>query len=67
MIIVSGSLYVEPADRDSYLAGCRDVIVAARAAEGCVDFGGSGPSQEQHAAIRDARVVQHEVASSKPL
>jgi quinol monooxygenase YgiN len=94
MIIVSGALYVDNADRDSFLEGCRDVIGAARAADGCVDFHlaadpidpdrinvyeqwesveavesfrGSGPSSEQSAAIRDARVFQHEVASSTKL
>ncbi len=94
MIIVSGALYVDGADRDAYLQGCRDVIVAAREAEGCIDFylaadpierdrinvyeqwesveaveafRGSGPSAEQTASIRDARVFQHEVASSAKL
>jgi quinol monooxygenase YgiN len=38
MVIVSGHLRVDPAERDAYLAGCREVIVAARAAEGCLDF-----------------------------
>lgn len=38
MVIVSGSLTVDPADRDAYLAGCRAVIAAARAADGCLDF-----------------------------
>jgi quinol monooxygenase YgiN len=38
MIIVSGSLWVDPADRDAYLEGCREVVVAARAADGCLDF-----------------------------
>lgn len=38
MIIVTGWLRVEPGDRATYLAGCRDVVVAARAAPGCVDF-----------------------------
>lgn len=38
MIIVSGPLYVDATDRDAYLAGCRSVIEAARAAEGCLDF-----------------------------
>ena len=38
MIIVSGSLYVDEADRDSYLAGCMEVIVAARTFAGCGDF-----------------------------
>jgi quinol monooxygenase YgiN len=38
MLIVSGSIYVDAAERDAYLAGCREVITAARAAEGCLDF-----------------------------
>jgi quinol monooxygenase YgiN len=94
MIIVSGSIYVDEAERDGYLAGCREVIVAARKAEGCHDFHlsadpieadrinvyeqwesvpaveafrGSGPSDEQTATIRDARVFQHEVAGSTTL
>lgn len=38
MIIVSGSIYVDENERDEYLAGSREVIVAARQAEGCLDF-----------------------------
>ncbi|MCP3822019.1 antibiotic biosynthesis monooxygenase [Streptomyces sp. A3M-1-3] len=38
MIIVSGKLYVDPAARDAYLAGCRTVVEQARAAPGCFDF-----------------------------
>ena len=94
MIIVSGALYVDEADRDSYLRGCREVIAAARTSDGCIDFHlaadplepgrinvyeqwesaeaveafrGSGPSSEQAATIRDARVCQHEIASSTGL
>ena len=94
MIIVSGALFVDAGERDAYLAGCREVIVAARAAPGCVDFHlaadpieadrinvfeqwesaaavdtfrGSGPSDDQAAAIRDARVFQHEIATSQQL
>ncbi len=94
VIIVSGSIHVDQAERDSYLQGCRDLMVAARATEGCLDFHlsadpiepdrinvyeqwvsveaveafrGSGPSADQTAAIRDANVSQHEVASSQPL
>jgi quinol monooxygenase YgiN len=37
-VIVSGHLRVAPADRERYLADCREVIVQARAADGCVDF-----------------------------
>jgi len=38
MIIVSGTLHVDPADREAYLSGCRPVIEHARQAPGCVDF-----------------------------
>jgi quinol monooxygenase YgiN len=38
VIIVSGHLLVDPAERDEYLAGCVDVARLARAAPGCVDF-----------------------------
>lgn len=38
MIIVSGWLRVSAEQRDGYLGNCRDVIVAARAAPGCIDF-----------------------------
>ena len=94
MIIVSGRIHVDPAEREGYLAGCRTVIEQARQAPGCVDFHlsadpldasrinvyeqwesvaaveafrGSGPSDDQGAAIRSAAVFQHEVASSEAL
>jgi quinol monooxygenase YgiN len=94
MIIVSGRLIVDAADRDTYVRECVDVVTAARAAPGCRDFHitadpidpdrvnvyeewetteaveafrGSGPSSEQAATIRDARVFQHEVASTLQL
>ncbi|WBB58878.1 antibiotic biosynthesis monooxygenase [Streptomyces sp. WMMC500] len=38
MIIIAGTLRVEPADRDGYLAGCADVVAQARRAAGCLDF-----------------------------
>ncbi len=38
MILVAGALYVDPADRDRYLAECRPVVEQARATEGCLDF-----------------------------
>lgn len=38
MIIVSGHLRVAPEQRDAYLATCVDVVAAARAADGCLDF-----------------------------
>jgi quinol monooxygenase YgiN len=37
-IIVSGWLRVADAERDRYLAGCREVINAARSSDGCIDF-----------------------------
>jgi quinol monooxygenase YgiN len=94
MIIVSGWLRVDPAERAAYLDGCRAVIEQARQAPGCLDFHlspdplepdrinvyeqwesaaaveafrGSGPSDEQGAAIRSAAVHQHEIASSDAL
>ena len=38
MIIVSGWLRLAAEERAAYLNGCRDVIIAARSAEGCLDF-----------------------------
>ena len=38
MIIVAGSLTVEPAGRDASLEGCREVVAAARGADGCLDY-----------------------------
>ncbi|MGW3895781.1 putative quinol monooxygenase [Micromonospora profundi] len=38
MLIIAGSLQVEPDARDSYLAGCAQVIAQARATPGCLDF-----------------------------
>jgi quinol monooxygenase YgiN len=38
MIIVSGAIHVDPAERAAYLDGCRSVIALARRAPGCVDF-----------------------------
>ena len=38
MIIVTGHLVVDPADRDSFLADCLEVVRRGRAAEGCLDF-----------------------------
>ena len=94
MIIVSGALFVDPAEREAYLHQCRTVIVTARASAGCLDFHlsadplepgrinvyeqwespaaveafrGPGPTDEQSSPIREARVFQHEIASSVPL
>jgi len=38
MIVVAGWLRVAPEHRDAYLEGCRSVVDAARAADGCLDF-----------------------------
>lgn len=38
MVIVAGWLRVDPGVRERYLDGCRAVILAARRAQGCVDF-----------------------------
>ena len=38
MIVVAGALFVEPAVREDYLAGCRPVVEQARGTDGCVDF-----------------------------
>ena len=38
MLIVAGSLHVDPEGRDDYLAGCVDVVRAARSTPGCLDF-----------------------------
>ena len=38
MLIIAGSLRVEPATRDAYLSGCGPVIAQARATAGCLDF-----------------------------
>lgn len=38
MIIVSGNIRTDPAERDDYVVGCRHVITLARQAPGCLDF-----------------------------
>lgn len=38
MIIVTGHIAVAPGNRASYLEGCVPVVVAGRAADGCLDF-----------------------------
>ena len=38
MLIVAGSLSVDPEARDAYLAGCSAVVASARRSEGCLDF-----------------------------
>ncbi|MEH1165514.1 antibiotic biosynthesis monooxygenase family protein [Micromonospora sp. CPCC 205539] len=90
MLIIAGSLSVDPAARDDYLSACRDTIAQARAAAGCLDFllaadpldagrihvyerwesaeqleafRGSGPSDEQSAAILGADVRRYLIAS----
>jgi quinol monooxygenase YgiN len=90
MLIIAGHLIVDPAERDVYVAGCDEVVRAARAAQGCLDFTitadpvdparvciyerwdgepdllafrGSGPSDDQQAAIVSADVKRYEIAS----
>lgn len=38
MIIVAGHITVDPAGRESYLAGCVTIVEQGRAAAGCLDF-----------------------------
>lgn len=38
MVIVAGQIFVDPAEREHYLAGCADVVEQARRAPGCLDF-----------------------------
>ena len=38
MVIVAGQIFVAPAERERYLAGCADVVEQARRAPGCLDF-----------------------------
>jgi quinol monooxygenase YgiN len=38
VLIIAGSLTVDPADRAAFLAANSDVIGLARQAEGCLDF-----------------------------
>jgi quinol monooxygenase YgiN len=38
MLIIAGTLIVDPADRKAFLAANADVIGDARAAPGCLDF-----------------------------
>jgi quinol monooxygenase YgiN len=90
VIIIAGYLTVSPGERDGYVAGCVEVVEAARRAPGCLDFSitadtvdpsririferwesaldleafrGSGPSDDQQAAILDADVRRYEISS----
>ena len=38
MVIVAGHIVVDPQERESYLAGCVNVVEQARRARGCLDF-----------------------------
>jgi quinol monooxygenase YgiN len=38
LIIIAGTLHVDPADRDRYLAGVMDAARLGRLAPGCLDF-----------------------------
>jgi quinol monooxygenase YgiN len=37
MVIIAGKMYVAPEDRDKFVESHRDVIQAARKADGCID------------------------------
>ena len=52
MIVVTGWLRIEPGLREAYLDGCRDVVAAARSAEGCVEFHlGSDPHDPERVVV----------------
>jgi quinol monooxygenase YgiN len=38
MVIVAGQIFVNPAQRERYLADCVSVVEQARRAPGCLDF-----------------------------
>ncbi|PRX43437.1 antibiotic biosynthesis monooxygenase [Prauserella shujinwangii] len=38
MLIVSGTLHVDPAERERYLDACRAAVARARSTPGCLDF-----------------------------
>ncbi|CAO5252106.1 putative quinol monooxygenase [Frankia sp. AgKG'84/4] len=38
MVIVAGQIFVDPAQRGNYLAGCAGVMEQARRTPGCLDF-----------------------------
>ncbi len=38
MVIVAGHITVDPAQRESYLAGCVSIVEQGRRATGCLDF-----------------------------
>ncbi len=94
MVIVAGHIVVDPGRREAYLAGCVEVVVAARRAPGCLDFAitadlvdpgrivvlerwatqadveafrGSGPADEQSAAVLSASVAEYDVAAVRSL
>lgn len=46
MIIVSGKIYVDAVDRDSYLEDCHQLIDLARRSSGCLDFHLAGDPME---------------------
>jgi quinol monooxygenase YgiN len=38
VIIVTGPLYVDPSERQTYLDGCHELMQIARETDGCLDF-----------------------------
>lgn len=94
MVIVAGQIFVDPAQRERYLAGCVGIVEQARRAPGCLDFAisadlidpgqinifehwatqeavktfrGSGPSEEQRAAILATSVAEYDVVDLRSL
>lgn len=68
MIIVSGYLLVDAADRDAYIAACLPVIEAARRAEGCIDFALSpDPLDAARVNVYEAWVGEEQVTAFREL
>jgi len=48
VVILAGYICVEPLQRDSYLAGCKDVVLQARRTPGCLDYAISADLLDPH-------------------
>jgi quinol monooxygenase YgiN len=46
MLIIAGQIRVKDDERDAYVADCRQVVRAARASKGCLDFAITADTQE---------------------
>jgi quinol monooxygenase YgiN len=93
-VVVAGHLIVDPPARADYLADCREVVLAARRAPGCLDFAisadlvepgrinilerwesqsavetfrGSGPSDDQSAAIVSTSIIECDVDAARSI